>query len=151
MSTVMAFNWNRTLSILSLILVCMTLSSFRLQAEMLDVEKDELKFGFIKLTDMAPIAVAYENGYFEEEGLFVTIDGKGDIWTINQHTTWDKDWDLIVWIGEDDDIITPTIVKDYIEDIPYADLAVVRDAGHIPMIEQPEEFNRHQFFPDPRR
>ncbi|MEM7541946.1 MAG: CmpA/NrtA family ABC transporter substrate-binding protein [Pseudomonadota bacterium] len=41
---------------------------------MLDVEKDELKFGFIKLTDMAPIAVAYENGYFEEEGLFVTIE-----------------------------------------------------------------------------
>ena len=31
-------------------------------AEWLDVEKDELKFGFIKLTDMAPLAVAYENG-----------------------------------------------------------------------------------------
>ncbi len=44
------------------------------QAEMLDVEKDELKFGFIKLTDMAPLAVAYENGYFEDEGLFVTLE-----------------------------------------------------------------------------
>ena len=43
-------------------------------AEMLDVEKDELKFGFIKLTDMAPIAVAYEKGYFEDEGLYVTIE-----------------------------------------------------------------------------
>ena len=43
-------------------------------AEMLDVEKDELKFGFIKLTDMAPLAVAYENGYFEDEGLFVTLE-----------------------------------------------------------------------------
>lgn len=42
--------------------------------EMLDVEKDELKFGFIKLTDMAPIAIAYENGYFEDEGLYVTIE-----------------------------------------------------------------------------
>ena len=36
-------------------------------AEMLDVEKDELTFGFIKLTDMAPLAVAYEKGYFEDE------------------------------------------------------------------------------------
>ena len=32
-------------------------------------EKADLKFGFIKLTDMAPLAVAYEKGYFEEEGL----------------------------------------------------------------------------------
>ncbi len=44
------------------------------QAAMLDVEKDELKFGFIKLTDMAPLAIAYEKGYFEDEGLFVTLE-----------------------------------------------------------------------------
>ena len=44
------------------------------QAEMLDLEKDELKFGFIKLTDMAPLAIAYEKGYFEDEGLFVTLE-----------------------------------------------------------------------------
>jgi nitrate/nitrite transport system substrate-binding protein len=44
------------------------------ETEMLDVEKDELKFGFIKLTDMAPLAVAYEKGYFEDEGLFVTLE-----------------------------------------------------------------------------
>jgi len=44
------------------------------EAEMLPVEKDELKFGFIKLTDMAPLAVAYEKGYFEDEGLFVTLE-----------------------------------------------------------------------------
>lgn len=44
------------------------------QAGTLDIEKDELKFGFIKLTDMAPLAVAYERGYFEEEGLFVTLE-----------------------------------------------------------------------------
>ncbi|OUV71780.1 MAG: nitrate ABC transporter substrate-binding protein [Flavobacteriales bacterium TMED123] len=43
-------------------------------AEPLDVEKDELKFGFIKLTDMAPLAIAYEKGYFEDEGLFVTLE-----------------------------------------------------------------------------
>jgi nitrate/nitrite transport system substrate-binding protein len=44
------------------------------QAETLDIEKDELKFGFIKLTDMAPLAIAYEKGYFEDEGLFVTLE-----------------------------------------------------------------------------
>lgn len=43
-------------------------------AASLDLEKDELKFGFIKLTDMAPLAIAYEKGYFEDEGLFVTLE-----------------------------------------------------------------------------
>jgi nitrate/nitrite transport system substrate-binding protein len=43
-------------------------------AESLDLEKDELKLGFIKLTDMAPLAVAYELGFFEDEGLYVTIE-----------------------------------------------------------------------------
>jgi nitrate/nitrite transport system substrate-binding protein len=41
-------------------------------------EKEELKFGFIKLTDMAPIAIAYENGYFEDEGLYVTIESQAN-------------------------------------------------------------------------
>ncbi|WP_354623779.1 CmpA/NrtA family ABC transporter substrate-binding protein [Psychromonas sp. MME2] len=41
-------------------------------------EKDELKFGFIKLTDMAPIAIAYEKGYFEDEGLYVTIEAQAN-------------------------------------------------------------------------
>lgn len=43
-------------------------------AAMLDVEKDELKLGFIKLTDMAPLAIAKEKGFFEDEGLFVTLE-----------------------------------------------------------------------------
>jgi hypothetical protein len=30
--------------------------------------------GFIKLTDMAPLAIAYELGYFEDEGLYVTLE-----------------------------------------------------------------------------
>jgi hypothetical protein len=37
-----------------------------------------LKFGFIKLTDMAPIAIAYEKGYFEDEGLYVTIEAQAN-------------------------------------------------------------------------
>ncbi|MEM6986853.1 MAG: CmpA/NrtA family ABC transporter substrate-binding protein [Pseudomonadota bacterium] len=41
-------------------------------------EKDELKFGFIKLTDMAPLAIAYENGYFEDEGLYVQLEAQAN-------------------------------------------------------------------------
>lgn len=41
-------------------------------------EKEELKFGFIKLTDMAPLAVAYENGYFEDEFLYVTLEAQAN-------------------------------------------------------------------------
>ncbi len=47
-------------------------------AEMLIPEKDELKVGFIKLTDMAPLAIAYEKGYFEDEGLFVTLEAQAN-------------------------------------------------------------------------
>ncbi|WP_417743475.1 CmpA/NrtA family ABC transporter substrate-binding protein [Salipiger sp.] len=43
-----------------------------------DLEKDELTFGFIKLTDMAPLAVAYEQGYFLDEGLFVTLEAQAN-------------------------------------------------------------------------
>ncbi len=43
-------------------------------AETLSLEKDELKLGFIKLTDMAPLAIAYEKGFFEDEGLYVTLE-----------------------------------------------------------------------------
>ncbi|MEO0870612.1 MAG: CmpA/NrtA family ABC transporter substrate-binding protein [Pseudomonadota bacterium] len=38
------------------------------------VEKPNLKLGFIKLTDMAPLAIAKEKGYFAEEGLNVTLE-----------------------------------------------------------------------------
>ena len=41
-------------------------------------EKPDLKFGFIKLTDMAPLAIAYEKGYFEDEGLFVTLEAQAN-------------------------------------------------------------------------
>ena len=43
-----------------------------------DVEKPDLKFGFIKLTDMAPLAVAYEKRYFEDEGLYVTLEAQAN-------------------------------------------------------------------------
>jgi nitrate/nitrite transport system substrate-binding protein len=45
------------------------------------LEKDELKLGFIKLTDCAPLVMAKELGYFEEEGLFVTLEAQAN-WKI---------------------------------------------------------------------
>lgn len=38
------------------------------------IEKSNLKLGFIKLTDMAALAVAKEKGFFAEEGLNVTLE-----------------------------------------------------------------------------
>ena len=43
-----------------------------------DIEKDELTLGFIKLTDMAPLAIAKEKGFFEEEGLYVTLEAQSN-------------------------------------------------------------------------
>ena len=41
-------------------------------------EKQELKIGFIKLTDCAPLIVAYEKGFFENEGLYVTLEAQAN-------------------------------------------------------------------------
>jgi nitrate/nitrite transport system substrate-binding protein len=43
-----------------------------------EVEKPDLKFGFIKLTDMAPLAIAYEKFFFEDEGLYVTLEAQAN-------------------------------------------------------------------------
>lgn len=50
-------------------------------AEILDIEKPNLKIGFIKLTDCAPLVIAKENGYFEDEGLSVEIEAQSN-WKI---------------------------------------------------------------------
>jgi len=43
-----------------------------------DLEKTELKLGFIKLTDCAPLVIAKEMGFFEEEGLNVTLEAQAN-------------------------------------------------------------------------
>lgn len=43
-----------------------------------NLEKENLKFGFIKLTDMAPLAVAFEKGFFEDEGLYVQLEAQAN-------------------------------------------------------------------------
>jgi len=47
-------------------------------AEIGEPEREDLKFGFIKLTDMAPLAIAYEKGYFEDEGLYVQLEAQAN-------------------------------------------------------------------------
>jgi len=47
-------------------------------AETPGIEKDQLTLGFIKLTDMAPLAIAKEKGFFEDEGLDVTLEAQSN-------------------------------------------------------------------------
>jgi nitrate/nitrite transport system substrate-binding protein len=61
----------------SLFLAALTLAS-NAYSEVGYAEKEELKIGFIKLTDMAPLAIAYEKGYFEDEGLYVTLEAQAN-------------------------------------------------------------------------
>ena len=42
------------------------------------IEKPNLKLGFIKLTDMAPLAIAKEKGFFAEEGLNVELEAQAN-------------------------------------------------------------------------
>lgn len=44
----------------------------------LEVEKSDLLFGFIKLTDCAPLVIAKEKFYFEEEGLNVRLEAQAN-------------------------------------------------------------------------
>ena len=47
-------------------------------AETAGIEQDELTLGFIKLTDMAPLAIAKEKGFFSDEGLEVTLEAQSN-------------------------------------------------------------------------
>ncbi|MFK7901112.1 MAG: CmpA/NrtA family ABC transporter substrate-binding protein [Cyclobacteriaceae bacterium] len=55
-----------------------TSESIATEATTLEIEKPQLTFGFIKLTDMAPLAIAKELGYFEEEGLYVSVEAQAN-------------------------------------------------------------------------
>lgn len=78
-----AFNLSTKAVGLSRMLMILTVTAFvqysgTVFADVGEPEKEELKFGFIKLTDMAPLAVAYEKGYFEDEGLYVTLEAQAN-------------------------------------------------------------------------
>ncbi|WP_197278168.1 CmpA/NrtA family ABC transporter substrate-binding protein [Vibrio furnissii] len=60
------------------LLLSASLLSAGADAQVGEPELEDLKFGFIKLTDMAPLAVAYEKGFFEDEGLYVTLEAQAN-------------------------------------------------------------------------
>ncbi len=68
----------RSIAAVSLAATLGLLGSGSAVAELGEPEKEDLKFGFIKLTDMAPLAIAYEKGYFEDEGLYVTLEAQAN-------------------------------------------------------------------------
>ncbi len=66
--------------ILPLLLACAALAT-SWGATAAELEKTDLKFGFIKLTDCAPLVIAKEKGFFEDEGLYVTLEAQAN-WKI---------------------------------------------------------------------
>ncbi len=103
--------------LLAALLIGTALATSAARAEMLDVEKDELTFGFIKLTDMAPLAVAKELGYFEDEGLYVTLEPQAN-WKVlldrvisgeldGAHMLAGQPLGATIGIGTKADIVTP--------------------------------------------
>jgi nitrate/nitrite transport system substrate-binding protein len=80
-------------------------------------EKDELKFGFIKLTDCAPLVIAKEKGFFEDELLFVTLEAQAN-WKIlldrvisgeldGAHMLAGQPIAATIGIGTQADVVTP--------------------------------------------
>ena len=61
-----------------LVAAMLSVLSLAAAAEVGPPEKEDLKFGFIKLTDMAPLAIAYEKHFFEDEGLYVTLEAQAN-------------------------------------------------------------------------
>src|SRR3989338_5384305 len=49
------------------------------------LEKDELTLGFIKLTECAALVMAKEKGFFEEEGLYVTLQPQANWKVLMDH------------------------------------------------------------------
>ena len=58
----------------------------------LEIEKPQLTFGFIKLTDMAPLAIAKEKGFFEDEGLFVSVEAQSNWKNVLDRVIADSRW-----------------------------------------------------------
>lgn len=75
----------------STFLLC-TLLLLPLSSNSAEAERQQLKLGFIKLTDMAPLAVALELGYFDDEGLSVQLEAQPN-WKVLQDRVLDGQLD----------------------------------------------------------
>ncbi|MHA2020675.1 MAG: alpha/beta fold hydrolase, partial [Candidatus Thorarchaeota archaeon] len=49
---------------------------------------------------------------------------------------------VFVIVGEKDNIVTPAMAKKFQESLPRADIALVKNADHVPMLQNPEDFNK---------
>lgn len=67
--------------ILLVLSAALGLAGAQASAETPGIEKPEVTLGFVRLVDMAPLAVAAELGFFADEGLEVTLKAQGD-WQI---------------------------------------------------------------------
>ncbi len=71
-------SFKKVLKLSAMICSSIAISLSASSAMALKPEKTSLKFGFIKLTDMAPLAIAKELGYFEDEGLVVELEAQAN-------------------------------------------------------------------------
>ncbi len=60
------------------LMVSLWTTTLTARADLGPAEKPDLRLGFIKLTDMAPLAVAWEQGFFMDEGLFVELEAQAN-------------------------------------------------------------------------
>lgn len=73
----MLFKRNKIILAVSVLLGLVVLTPSSMAAQKM-LEKDELTFGFIKLTDCVPLIIAKEKGFFEDEGLYVTLQAQAN-------------------------------------------------------------------------
>ena len=59
-------------------------------SEMLDLEKEGQVFGFLKLSDMAPLAIGYEKGQLGNKDIFVKLEPQSN-WQIHMCPANDND------------------------------------------------------------
>jgi nitrate/nitrite transport system substrate-binding protein len=111
-----AMKWTRWKALVTLTGLALA-SVLEARAEMLAAEKEELKLGFIKLTDCAALVMAKELNYFEDEGLFVTLEAQAN-WKIlldrvisgeldGAHMLAGQPIGATIGIGTQADVITP--------------------------------------------
>ena len=79
--------WQRLLHTTVLTMTTVLFTTGQAAAAVEGIEQPDLKFGFIKLTDMVPLAIAYEKGFFEDEGLYVTLEAQSN---------WKVDMDRVI-------------------------------------------------------
>lgn len=72
-------------------------------------------------------------------GLYYKFSRAAAAWTAGNGLKQISAPTLLIW-GEDDEVMPSRYARDYVEQIPDAQLVVIPDAGHSPQFDQPEAF-----------